>query len=206
MTDKKFPANMIHIALQTVESYDDHHPLDNARARGANEARQWICWLYGAVHRDSVPKVSFELTGGLPEGLKPTKLAFAMMLSNICDTLEKQYGFDPDNGYEQVTGKTVRQNTAYGFYIELYELAGDLDLWKLLGKALAAKSALAVSRTPRPSSLAVRKIDPGFEGSCNFCHNIHSPTVYAIESNTRLQVRMCPECVKAFRDQTRPRT
>jgi hypothetical protein len=50
------------------------------------------------------------------------------------EALEKEWGFDPDNGYAQLDKSDFHRVMAYGKYIELENLINDIE-WKNIKEA-----------------------------------------------------------------------
>lgn len=194
----RFPDNIIKAALVRVESSKDDF-REHARTRGANAGRAWVLSLFG--FNSEVPAAERKLTDGafglsMPGvHLKPTKLAFARGLAATIETLEKQHGFCTNDGWGPIARKDIAIHEAYGFCDALEQLADRFDLWELLSKGTEDDQ-------PPEFDLYVFKstLDAG---SCNFCP-ARTAVVYEVGSKVRtLKVRMCPECIKAFRDQTK---
>jgi hypothetical protein len=57
-----------------------------------------------------------------------TKPYFAQLWTNMIARLESQWNFDPENGWDQVDGKGVPANEAYGFYEALKDLDEEFGL------------------------------------------------------------------------------
>jgi len=132
----RFPDSVLTPLLAEVKPSDDS-PREHARARGANMARAWVCWIYGAA---LAPKISFPFE--LPAGHKPPKAQFALLLDHSTQAFEQHYRFDRSNGTAQVRVKDIKTNEAYGFWDTLHCIAERHDLWDLLNQELK-KATLA---------------------------------------------------------------
>jgi hypothetical protein len=191
----RFPDNLIKAALIKIDPTGSG-PRDLAIARGENAARAWVLASFDLAPPLPPPNercmefgISFPGFHG-----RPTKVEFVRAMASLCDALEAKFKFDPSNGTAQVKTKNLLNCEAYGFYAQLNTLAERFDLWTVLNKA--------EDETPPEFDLQVHRstLDAG---GCNFCP-MRTTTVYEIGSKLRtLKVRMCPGCVKAFREQTK---
>lgn len=99
---------------------------EHARYAGLQAALAWVLQIFDGSPVDGIGLERMRIAGieSRPVLLtkKHTKPYFAQLLANMIARLESQWNFDPGNGWEQVNGKGVPANEAYGFYEALTDL------------------------------------------------------------------------------------
>lgn len=103
---------------------------EQARYAGRQAAFAWVLQIFDGSPVDGIGLERMRIAG-IPVLLtkkQRTKLYFAQLWTNMIARLESQWNFDPENGWDQVNGKGVPANEAYGFYETLKDLDEEFGL------------------------------------------------------------------------------